>query len=45
MKHFHKTDRSHWITSYGFTPETKTVIGLPCQYEKYVTSESDLYTT
>ena len=45
MKHFHKTDTSHWITSYGFTEETKTVIGLPCQYEKCITSESGLYNT
>ena len=43
MKHFHKTDKSHWIISYGFTAETKTVIGLPCQYEKCITSESGLY--
>ena len=45
MKHFHKTDTSHWITSYGFTEETRTVIGLPCQYEKCITSESGLYNT
>lgn len=45
MKHFHKTDKSHWITSYGFTEETETVIGLPCQYEKCITSESGLYNT
>lgn len=43
MKHFHKTNNKHWITSYGFTEETKTVIGLPCQYEKCITSESSLY--
>lgn len=45
MKHLHKTDTSHWITSYGFTEETKTVSGLPCQYEKCITSESGLYNT
>lgn len=45
MKHFHKTGSRHWITSYGFTEETKTVIGLQCQYEKCITSESGLYTT
>ena len=45
MKHFHKTNPCHWITSYGFTKETKSVIGLPCQYERRITSKSSLYCT
>jgi hypothetical protein len=43
MKYFYKKEHRHWIQDYGFEEETKTVIGLPCQYERCVYSESDLY--
>ena len=43
MKHFHKKDRRHWITTYGFEEDTKTVIGLPCQYETCLHSNSGIY--
>lgn len=43
MKYFHKKEYRHWIQDYGFEEEIKTVIGLPCQYEKCVESKSGLY--
>jgi hypothetical protein len=44
MKYFHIKESKHWITNYGFEECDKTVIGLTCQYEKYLPSESGLYT-
>jgi hypothetical protein len=44
MNVFHQnTEVRHWIQDYGFMPDTRTVIGLPCQYEICVHSKSDLY--
>lgn len=43
MKYFHIKEPRHWITDYGFEECDKTVIGLSCQYEKYLPSESGLY--
>ena len=43
MRYFHKKEHKHWIMDYGFEEETKTVIGLPCQYEKCICSKSGLY--
>ena len=45
MKHFHKEEVRHWITEYGFEECSTTVIGLPCQYEASLWSNSGLYTT
>ena len=44
MEVFHKDSRvRHWIQDYGFEETSKTVIGLPCQYETCVHSKSGLY--
>lgn len=44
MKVFHKDcGGRHWIQDYGFMPDTRTVIGLPCQYETCVHSKSGVY--
>lgn len=43
MRYFHKKEHRHWLINYGFEEETKTVVGLPCQYEKCICSKSGLY--
>ena len=43
MKYFHIKAPRHWITEYGFEECNKTAIGLPCQYEIWLPSESGLY--
>ena len=43
MEVFHKVNPEHWILSYGFNEKSKTVIGLPCQYEICVESKSKLF--
>lgn len=43
MEVFRKINPEHWILSYGFNEKTKTVIGLPCQYEICVESKSKLF--
>ena len=44
MEVFHKDSRvRHWIQDYGFEETSKTVVGLPCQYETCVHSKSGLY--
>lgn len=43
MKHFHIKEPRHWIQDYGFDECDKTVIGLPCQYETCLYTESGLY--
>lgn len=43
MKYFHKEGHKHWIIKYGFEECSKTVIGLPCQYETSMPTNSGLY--
>jgi hypothetical protein len=43
MEVFHKVNPEHWILSYGFSEKSKTVIGLPCQYEICIESKSKLF--
>lgn len=43
MKYFHLEEPKHWITNYGFEECNKTVIGLPCQYETCLSTNSGLY--
>jgi hypothetical protein len=43
MEVFHKVNPEHWILSYGFNEKSKTVIGLPCQYEICIESKSKLF--
>jgi hypothetical protein len=43
MKYFHKKDSKHWIESYGFEECSTTVVGLPCQYEKCLSTASKLF--
>ena len=43
MKYFHREGQKHWITAYGFEEYTKTVVGLPCQYEACLQHSSGLY--
>lgn len=43
MKYFHIKEPRHWIMEWGFEECSKTVIGLPCQYEICLPSESGLY--
>ena len=43
MQVFRKLNPKHWILDYGFEEKSKTVIGIPCQYETCVESKSGLY--
>lgn len=43
MKNFHITCTHHWIMDYGFERTDGTCIGLPCQYEMCMQSETGLY--
>lgn len=43
MKYFHTKNPRHWIQDYDFDECNKTVIGLPCQYEACLHSNSGLY--
>lgn len=43
MKVFYKINPEHWILSYGFEEKPKTVVGIPCQYEICIESNSKIF--
>lgn len=45
MKYFHIKEPKHWVMNYGFEECSKTILGLPCQYEICLPSKSGRYCT